>query len=92
MSVKLAVKFAAFSSAAAIVLALVTAVFIVRDINSLYDEVTNDMTEFKDYANGAWDGMLVFTLPQNREARHVRRQAYAQAGGGGGYQQGKLSS
>lgn len=81
MSVKLAVKFAAFSSAAVVVVALVASVLIIRDINDLYDEVMKDMTEFKDYSNGAWDGMLVFTLPQQREARHIRRQAYASAGG-----------
>lgn len=86
MSVKLAVKFAAFSSAAVVVLALVTSILIVRDINDLYDEVMGDMQEFKDYSNGAWDGMLVFTTAQTREARHIRRQAYAQ-GGGGGYAQ-----
>lgn len=52
---KLAVKFAAFSSAAVVVLALVASVMIVRDINDLYDEVMTEMGEFKEYANGAWD-------------------------------------
>jgi hypothetical protein len=88
MSVKFAVKTAAFASGAVVVLALVTSILIVRDINQLYDEVMADMVEFKDYSNGAWDGMLVFTMPQQREARHIRRQAYAQAGGGGGYNAG----
>lgn len=52
------------------------------------------MGEFKDYSNNAWDGMLVFTTSHNREARHIRRQAYATGGygggggGGGGYQTG----
>jgi hypothetical protein len=83
-SVKLAVKLAAFSSAAVVVLAIATSFFIVRDINQLYDEVMSDMDEFKEYSNNAWDGMLTITLPHEREARHARRNAY---GGGGGYQQ-----
>uniref|UniRef100_A0A914XUT5 Nematode cuticle collagen N-terminal domain-containing protein n=1 Tax=Panagrolaimus superbus TaxID=310955 RepID=A0A914XUT5_9BILA len=53
------------TSATVICASLVMVGFICRDINNLYDEVMDDMVEFKGIANDAWQGMMTFQRPSN---------------------------
>ena len=55
---KVIVGFATAGTAVSIVVSLFVIGSLVRDINSLYDEITGEMVEFRDVANDAWNGMM----------------------------------
>ncbi|KJH48891.1 nematode cuticle collagen domain protein [Dictyocaulus viviparus] len=53
-------------SVIAITAALCVTVTLISDINSFYDDVTAEMTQFKDYADDAWKQMLKTTAKGDR--------------------------
>ena len=55
---KVIVGFTTIGTAVSIVVSLFVIGSLVRDINSLYDEVTGEMVEFREVANDAWNGMM----------------------------------
>lgn len=83
MTAKYVVGIASGLSGVAIVVALFSAFIIVQDINSLYDEIMDDMVEFKGLANDAWVGMIAHSAPLSRQERAIpfraRRQGYGGA-------------
>lgn len=66
MSVKFFVGLASAGSAVVIAVSLLMVCMLFNDINSLYDEVLDEMDEFKYIANEAWKGMMeIQTGPVN---------------------------
>ena len=63
MSAKTLVGLASAGSAVVIVASLVMVGVLFNDINSLYDDVMDDMVEFKTLANDAWRGMMEIQVP-----------------------------
>ena len=69
MSAKTLVGLASVGSAVVIVASLVMVGVLFNDINSLYDDVMDDMVEFKSIANDAWRGMMEMQTPSTGESR-----------------------
>ncbi|VDM79348.1 unnamed protein product, partial [Strongylus vulgaris] len=59
MSAKFFVTFASGASGLVIVVSLICVGMLFQDINNLYDDVMDDMQEFKMLANEAWKEMVV---------------------------------
>uniref|UniRef100_A0A914RDM4 Nematode cuticle collagen N-terminal domain-containing protein n=1 Tax=Parascaris equorum TaxID=6256 RepID=A0A914RDM4_PAREQ len=62
MSVKFFVGLATAGSACAIVVSLVAVCVIFNDINNLYDDVMDEMGDFKVVADDAWDRILMLHM------------------------------
>ncbi|KAH7694968.1 Nematode cuticle collagen N-terminal domain containing protein, partial [Aphelenchoides avenae] len=65
MSARVAVTLAITGSAIAIFASLIVVASLYLDINNLYDEVLEEMDEFKDIANDAWRNMMVNRGPSS---------------------------
>lgn len=82
MTGKYVVGIASGLSGVAIAVALLSAFIIVQDINSLYDQIMDDMVEFKGLANDAWVGMVEHTRHERAAGfQRARRQGYGETGG-----------
>ncbi|WKX88544.1 hypothetical protein Q1695_008296 [Nippostrongylus brasiliensis] len=57
MTVSTIVSGAAAVAGIATTISIVTVVYLVNDINSFYDEAIEELSQFKDYANSAWQEM-----------------------------------
>ncbi|CAD5226058.1 unnamed protein product [Bursaphelenchus xylophilus] len=64
MSTKFLAGLAACTSALVVVISLITVGVLFQDINSMYDEVMEDMQEFKFMANEAWQGVMIVSGTQ----------------------------
>lgn len=90
MSVKYFVGLASAGSAVVIAVSLLTVAILFNDINSLYDEVLDEMDEFKYIANEAWKGMMEIQTGNGKSAdvdvasifgRHKRQYDAGVSGG-----------
>ncbi|EFO83934.1 hypothetical protein CRE_23231, partial [Caenorhabditis remanei] len=72
MSAKYVVTIASCFSGLAIVACLFTVGAIFKDINDLYDNVMDDMDEFKMFANNAWKDMIPVTRPSLDNQSNLR--------------------
>lgn len=61
MSTKYVVGFASIASGLVIMVSLVVVGVLFQDINNLYDNVMDDMLEFKTLADDAWKEMILIT-------------------------------
>lgn len=77
MKARLCLLGASVCCASVLVVSLLAAIALVRDINGIYTSAMLDMAEFKTFANDAWNEMAVIAqVPLIGNARSTPQNAY----------------